>query len=196
MHITPGKYEYNLDKAKALMEEMGYNDNNRLHIKSAMMDTTTYKSFSENFQFQLSQFYIDWELEFGDVATVQKAANIPGSTDINMQFNLNGSVRFEMYDSISHCRMIQRALWNYRDDPTFNKLFDDMVYTTDDAVWQNAEKEMQQFIFDEYFFYPICEYATAFGYRTDRLTEAQCKAFTAGMNQYQLDRLGFLASWQ
>jgi ABC-type oligopeptide transport system substrate-binding subunit len=80
--------------------------------------------------------------------------------------------------------------------PEFDKMHQNMTYSTDEAVWSKAIKDLQQYTFDEILYIPYLEMAGAFGYRTDRFTEQQLKDFVIFVNMYQLDGLGRATAWE
>jgi len=194
-HITPGKYEYDVEKAKALVEECGYSLDNPLVIKAKQMDSQLYKALSEDMQFQLSQIGIDYQVEFVDIATAIQAWGVVGEVDLSFMWNINGSPTFDLYDTIPFARR-ESSTWVYKDDPKFVELYEKMTYSTDEAVWTQAVKDMQQYIFDEVWYIPYLEMSGAFGYRTDRLTEEQFRKGLVFVNMYQLDTIGYASNWK
>jgi ABC-type transport system substrate-binding protein len=194
-HITPGVYEYDVEKAKALVEECGYSVDNPVVVKAKTMDSQLFKALSEDFQFQLSQIGIDYQVEFVDIATAIQAWGIPGEVDVSFWWNINGSPTFDLYDTMPFARRMA-TVWVYRDDPKFVELYEKMTYSTDEKVWGQAIKDMQQYVFDEVLYIPYLEMSGAFGYRTDRITEEQFRKGLVFVNMYQLDTLGYLSTWQ
>ncbi|MCL1806044.1 MAG: ABC transporter substrate-binding protein, partial [Clostridiales bacterium] len=196
LHIVPGKYEYNPERAKELLAEAGYGPGNPLKILTTLMDSQLYKALGENTQFQLSQIGIELELEYLDIMSAINIWNNPGGTDIMFWWNINGSAAFDMFDATPNAGVTTGSTALHVYEPKFVDLWLTMRDSIDQAVVDNAVRELQQVNFDEIIYIPYYEFSGSFGYRTDKFTEAQLKKYLIGVNNYQIGRLGLLSAWQ
>ena len=196
LHVTPGKYEYNPERAKQLLAEAGYGPGNPLKLTTTLMDSQLYKALGENSQFQLSQLGIQLELEYLDIMSAINVWNNPGGTDIGFWWNINGSAAFDLFDITPNACVPTGSTYLHVYDPKFVELWTTMRDSIDEAKVAQAVKEIQQVNFDEILYIPYYEFSGAFGYRTDKFTEQQLKDFIIGVNNYQIGRLGLLSAWQ
>jgi len=194
--INPGKYEFNQDKAKALLAEAGYGPDNPLKIKTTVSDAQAYKGNAENIQYQLSQIGIEADITVLDVASAIQVWNAGGGTDFMFWYRVTGSALCDAYEIMPGTTQEVGATCTRVFDPKFRELWTDMVYNTDPAIYGPVLKELQQYNFDEIIYIPFCEYATGLGYRNDIYTEAQLQKYIYGRNMFQLGRLGLLSAWE
>jgi peptide/nickel transport system substrate-binding protein len=194
--INPGKYEYNPEKAKALLAEAGYGPDNPLKVKTTVSDAQAYKGNAENIQYQFSNIGIEADITVLDVASAIQVWNTGGGTDFMFWYRVTGSALSDAYEIMPGTTRETGTTCTRVFDPKFRELWNAMVYNTDPAVYGPALKELQQYNFDEIIYIPFCEYACSIGFRTDIFNEAQLRKYIYGRNMYQLGRLGLLSAWE
>ena len=146
-------YDFDLDKAKALMEEAGYADGFDLTIWG---DNTTQEIKGMTFiQQQLSQIGINVEVVPMDPATVSDMIYVPlEEADINMwyvnwsasDFSMDGSLR-----ALLHSTMAPPVSANtvYYNNPEFDKLLDEGLATADPEILADVYGQAQEIAWND-----------------------------------------------
>jgi peptide/nickel transport system substrate-binding protein len=196
-YFSPGTIKYDPDKAKQLLAEAGYGQDNPLKLTTFMMDTPQFKNFCESFQSYASKVGIQIDIQYGDVSSALAKWLDPSYViDFGFLFNNLGSPTFSLYDGLNGTDMKPGVTFAYVDDPDYQRLMADLVVNKDqDQVMKDA-KELQQLIFDKTLIIPISELQTALGYRTGTLSEQQIKDFCLAAGNYQIGRLGMASAWK
>jgi peptide/nickel transport system substrate-binding protein len=193
--INPGEVKFDQDKAKQLLTEAGYSAG-QLKLKTFMMETPLYKNLCESFQFYAQQIGIDVSIEYGDISTsIAKWVDPAGGIDFGFIWYVPGSPAGSLRLNLWNAGDKHGLTWAYIDDDEFQKLFTDVVYTTDKDLALKSAKEIQQLAFDKTLVVPIAENATSIGYGTNMLNEAQVKDFFSGSGNLQISRLGLASAW-
>ncbi len=68
-YLNTGNYEYDLEKAQALMEEAGYSEDNLFSFTMTVSQSDTNEALAEAIQYMLSLAYIDMAIDTQDGAT-------------------------------------------------------------------------------------------------------------------------------
>lgn len=156
-----GAYEYDFEKAKSYMEASGYTvDGSTINFTLSMVtvDQAVKSNAGTVIQYYLQQLGIDFQTEYTDFPTAIGYWLEPGGTDCNFQDTDTGSVCGEPYFAL--CTFAQETgtlpacVIN---DPTFNELFDEGSYSTDEATRAEAYGELQQYVHDHALIMPIYE---------------------------------------
>jgi ABC-type transport system substrate-binding protein len=166
-----GSYEYDFEKAKGYMEDSGYVvDGSTINFSLYMhtVDQAVKTNAATVIQYYLAQLGIDLQTNFTDFSTAIGAWLTPGGTDMNFQDTDTGSVCGEPY----------RALSNFADgygmlpacvvtDETFNQLFQEGSFTTDDSQRASAYKELQEYVHEHALIIPIYESIDAVAFNSN-----------------------------
>jgi ABC-type transport system substrate-binding protein len=192
-----GDLEYNPEKAKQMLAELGYGPDNPLKLYSFMMNSVVWKTICEALQFQLSQLGIVLDLEFGDTPTAMDAWAQYDTVDVGFHWSHRGSPAFELRMSVQYMGSNTGQKFTYIDDEIAQEIFGRLVHTRDDAGRHEAAVELQEYLHDEYLIVPVCEMASSMGFRSDKFTPQQMDDYiVSAVSIYQLSRLGLLAAWQ
>ena len=193
--INAGVPEFDQEKAKQLLTEAGYSAG-ELKLQTFMMDTPLYKNFCESFQFYAQEIGIDVSIEYGDISTaIAKWVDPAGGIDFGWNYYLPGSPSYSLYLSLWTAADENGITWCYVDDDEFQALYENLVYSTDQALQLSSAQELQQIAFDRTLLVPVAENALSVGYRTDVLSEAQVSNYFSGSGNYQISRLGLASVW-
>lgn len=146
-------YDYDLDKAKALMEEAGYADGFDLTIWG---DNTTQEIKGMTFiKQQLEQIGINVEVVPMEPATVSDKIYVPlEDAEINMwyvnwsasDFSMDGSLRSLLYSTMCPPTSANTVYYN---NPEFDKLMDEALATADTEKLAELYGQAQKMVWDD-----------------------------------------------
>jgi ABC-type transport system substrate-binding protein len=194
--INPGQYEYNPEKAKALLAEAGYGPDHPLSIYTSTMDNPMNKNGYEALLFYLSAIGIDAKVDFKDVSAALGDWLNPGNTDYGFFYNETGSALREVRADIFDAYTPEGVTYTYIPDEEFLEQFQVLLRSTDPAAVSATAKWCQQWLFDYIQYIPIFELTSAVGWRTDKFTEKQVLNYRVYSDNYQLSRLGLASAWK
>lgn len=194
-YYDAGDWEYNPDKAVEYLKKAGYGPG-ELTVKLCAMDTPKYKAFGQGLTYYLTNIGVNLDIQYADVSAAIANWLVQGNNDMNLKYNSGGSTQHNLYQSCNESSWEQGVSWTYIPDEHYQEMFDileDPSVSYEDKI--QTEKDMQKYLHDEVLALPICEYATAFGYNSDMLSEKLVDHITYGVS-YQLQVLGLKSSWE
>ena len=194
-HINPGKYEYDLDKAKQILSDAGYEQNDiKLHIYT--MDTQRYKNIAEGFQFYCSQLGIDVDVEYGDIPSALAKWQVHGESDVGF---MEYYVAVPSHDPLYPVSGILTGFaWHIIPDTISDNIQEQVlnaIYCSDPDLQMQRYKELQQLLFDEVLLIPYAQGVEAYGYRTDVFSKDQMDSFVKTATYLWLSRIGRADAW-
>ncbi|MGD1822365.1 MAG: ABC transporter substrate-binding protein [Pleomorphochaeta sp.] len=139
--------ELDVEKAKKLMEESGYNDKNRLKLSLVAPFKDTEGTLLQN---MISQIYIDLEVQVTDIATY---LGYLFEGDFEIVFseldNWDPLLILDYIDSrLSYALAKGGSQYNGKNEAELHKLIDQIKVTTDEEVAAKLYAELQQFVLD------------------------------------------------
>lgn len=186
LYENVGRYEYDLEKAQALLAEAGYAPG-ELKIVTYMQDTPASITQGEALKFYLDQIGFDSEFTF----TSTWGQMLP-TTDIEfgIHFNARGSGTRNPTASLNMAG-IKSLPFLYIDDAKFQELYVPLAESFDQPASERMElaKELQQYVFDECLVIPIAETQILVGYRTEYLSGQQVMDATLTSQNVYLSKL-------
>lgn len=148
-----GGYEFNLEKAKELMKEAGYEDGFKLTIWG---DNTTQEIKGMTFiKQQLEQIGIQVEVVPMEPATLTDKIYVDDSeAEVNMwyvnwsasDFTMDGSLRNILYSTMAPPKSANTAYYN---NPEFDELLDQGVRNADETVQKEVYQKVQKMVWDD-----------------------------------------------
>jgi peptide/nickel transport system substrate-binding protein len=188
-YYDPGHYEYDPELAKQILTDAGYApDEVSFHVYA--IDAPLFKNWCEGMQYYCGQIGIKVDLEFGDVLSAVTKWNEPGGSDVGFMANINGSISFDPYATLSIFMSPTGATWAYQHNDVFQTLANEAVFTSDEVLQKQKYKELQEYVFKEAIIFPICESVAVVGYRTEVFTAEQIRLNVFTNNYYNLTNLG------
>ena len=194
-YIALGRYEYNVDMAKDLMEQAGYGPNKRLTLQTTMMNGDFYRNMFEAVQYYFADFYIDLSVDFADNAGAIAIWLAPGGTDCGCWYAFSGSPTGNYAVAINEIRPNTGLTWSGVQDQFVLDQYDILTSSPDAAVRSAATKAIQQRLFDEVLYIPVAEWTLCYGWRTAVFTDQQVAANRGAGNYIQVGRWGRASSW-
>jgi peptide/nickel transport system substrate-binding protein len=186
LYENVGRYEYDLEKAQALLAEAGYAPG-ELKIVTYMQDTPASITQGEALKFYLDQIGFDSEFTF----TSTWGQMLP-TTDIEfgIHSNARGSGTRNPTASLNMAG-IKSLPFLYIDDAKFQELYVPLAESFDQPASERMElaKELQQYVFDECLVIPIAETQILVGYRTEYLSGQQVMDATLTSQNVYLSKL-------
>lgn len=148
-------YNYDPEKAKALLAEAGYTEAKPLKIKLSMHAQNIQQSMAEIIQANLSDVGIQMEIEPLEAAA-WIAALAEGKTQ--MGFNTNSNIRADPDALYIPCYSANVPAPNHGciNDPKLDELLVKGRQTFDSAEREKIYVEAQQIVATESYFYPLC----------------------------------------
>jgi ABC-type transport system substrate-binding protein len=194
--VDVGRYEYDLDKAIALLKEDGYDESNPLVLSTYQMDTPWYKDICEAFQFYASQMGVTVNLEFGDISAALTEWFKDTGTDFGFLYNNLGSQGQQLCMSMDSASNPTAVSFAYIDDPKFLELYTEATYAPDKETSIEKSKECQQYMHDEYLSIPIAEFVFVIGYNQNVLTEEMIPYGCMNAEFYNLGNWSHASAWE
>ena len=170
LYENVGRYEYDLEKAQALLKDAGY-EPGELHIVTYMMDTPANVTQGEALKYYLDKIGFDTEV----VLSANWGQIIP-TTDVEFgtHYNVRGSGTLNPTASLNLAS--SKALpFLYIDNEEFQELYAPLATCIDKPVSERLEtaKKLQHLVHDECLNIPITEQMSLLGYRTEYLSGQQ-----------------------
>ena len=195
-YVNTGTFEYNPERAKELFAEMGYTPDNKLVLKTTMMDSQMYKNACEVFKFYADQIgCLDVTIEHQDTSAALGVWLSPGGNDFGFWYAVSGSPTGEVRQAIAEAADPSGVTWDYVPFPDFLEIYARMANSVDPKVRSDAGKEIQQYMYDNIIYIPVSEWTYSVGWRTDKFTEEQITAFNRSTNNFQISKFGLASSW-
>ena len=202
-YIELGRHEYNVEKARDIMTSLGYGPSNPLHVHTVSMSNDFYRNAFEAIQFYMSEFYIDADIVFADDPVAVGAwttldDSYENRTDFGLWYAFGGSPIGDFFTTINEAGVVEGGGGlTFADIPfdPFLEQWDILVGSPDAAARAQAARTMQQMIFDEYYYIPIAEWATCYGFRTGSFTEEQVVACRVTGSCFLVGTLGMSKMW-
>lgn len=186
-------YEFDPDRARALLDEAGFGPGNPLVLNTTLMESD--RVLAEAFQFYLSQIGITANIEFVDVATAIDIWRSQSGNDFAFWHAHRGSPFHELRAGILYANTTFHS-FNFIDDEEFIEAFENMIYTFDeDEVDKNA-RIVQQLTYDRVLMIPFAEVPFNIGFRTDQFSEEQMNRYAVSATMHQTSRLGHISAWE
>jgi peptide/nickel transport system substrate-binding protein len=194
-YINPGEYEFDPEKAKALLAEAGYGPSNPLKLETTMMETD--RAALEAIQFYLQELGVQFTINIADSATAIAIWRSPGGSDLALWRAHRGSPKHEIRAGMTYAAHRLVDTFSYIDNERFQELYYILGHTLDENVLRDANIEIQQLIYDEVLAIPISECMYTLGFRTDKFqSQEQIKKIATTGSILQLSRLGLLSAWE
>lgn len=165
-------YEYDLEKAQEYLDASGVNPAD-VELKMVVISGAVGADMGEAVQYMLSQIGLTVDLQVLDFSTVLQLWETEGSD--NLHFDQDKVTNIGALFSEQYNRMLSTNSFyaTATTDEQFNTLMTDAMGTTDEAELTDKVAEIQQFIYDNYFLLPLCEWSNAYVYNSDKIPEGQ-----------------------
>lgn len=193
LYINAGRYEYDLEKAQALLAEAGYAPG-ELTIETFMTDDPASVTQGEALKFYLDRIGFNAEFTFTE-AWGQKISS--SEMDFGLHYNARGSGTRNPIASLNMAG-VKSLPFLYIDDVKFQELYQPLASNFDKPASERMAmmNELQQLVFDECLNIPIAEMQMLIGYRTDKLSGQQVlDCSLTSMNIY-LSKLGLKENYR
>ena len=195
-YIEAGKYDFNPERARELMEAAGYGPGNPLRLSTITIGGGTYESAFVAIQYYMSDIYIDLSLDLRDNTGAIGSWFLPGN-DVGIWFSSmghpEGKLPVTLYESGRGEAGIRHAAIPF---PEFMEQWEIINSSPDAAARSQANKTIQQLMFDEIWYIPFGEWGSCFGWRTDKFTEEQITSCRGANNMFFIGRLGLESYWK
>ncbi len=196
-YIDVGSYTYDLDKAKELLKEAGYDESNPLKIHTVMMDVSFYSKTCEAFEYYCSQMGVEFTYDLKDIpACVMDWNTLGGGCEVGWNFNNLGSVTQQFVQSMTFAGSDAGAKWAFVDDDVFVDLYNSASAETNEEKRIELSKQAQQRLYDERLAIPYSECSYAVAYRTDVFTLDQLRAGVMCNDYYNLTNISLATNWE
>lgn len=196
-YVNVGSYEYNVEKAKALLAEAGYNEANPLQLHTVMMDAPFFSSCCEAFEFYCSELGVKFTYELKDISAAISDWMTPGAgCELGFYYDNFGSVQQMLIRSLDWAANPNGATWTFIDEATFDKMYLEVAYETDNAKRIEKSKATQQYLFDEFLAIPFSEATFQVAYRTDVFNIDQMKQGVMNTEYYNLTNMSVASAWK
>lgn len=192
-----GGYTYDLEKAKSLLKEAGYDESNPLKLHTVMMDTPFYSKSCEALEYYCSQMGVEFTFELKDIPAAVVDWNTPGGgCELGFSYNNLGSPTQLFVRSLSYVATSDVCQWTFVDDEIFDNLYIECSKETDEAKRIELSKQAQQRLYDECLCIPyaICKYEVA--YRPDALPSNIIQAGVLSNEYYNLENMSVASAWK
>jgi len=156
-----GTYEYNPELSRQLLKEAGYE--NGLTIKLVTVDNPTKNAYSEAIQAYLAEVGITMTIESAALMTAVGMLRA-GEADCTIN-NSSGSSSRDPDQQTDTTNKNSTNLTPRITDETFNSYLDTARYAIDPAVREEAYKNAQIWMHDNFRHLPIGEYLSTYAYR-------------------------------
>ena len=173
-HIDGCDYEYDPDQARQIIKDNGLEGTTLKWIANPGPTLDIATAFQEN----MRDIGIEVEIETYDIATCVVMWMTPNATDLQCDGNSFGNTANEAHNQYS---MMGDGIWPTLTKPGYRvaELVDNARYSTDDAQRIEYYKELQQYLYDNYLCIPICEWAFALCFNSEKVasctpTETTC----------------------
>ena len=190
--VDLGIREFDLDRAKALMEGEGYGPSNHLSLYTVTMTGDFYRNAFEAIQYFMKDFYIDLEVDFADNAGAIAAWLAPGNTDCGIWMHVGGSTTGDLGWTLNEIRPNRGLTWSGIHDDAVIALYDIMTGSDDEAAQHQAAIDIQHMIYDNYYYIPFAEWTVSYGWRNSSFSEEQVTQFRGGSNMVNIGAWSYL----
>ena len=192
-----GTYEYNVDEAKKLLAEAGYDETNPLKLHTVMMSTPFYSKCCEAFEYYCSQLGVEFTYDLKDISAAINDWNTPGSgVELGFYYDNFGSVDAQYVRGLDWAANPNGSAWTYIDDEAYDNLYLEVAYETDTETRIAKSQELQQMTFDQHLAIPFAEATFQVGYRTDVFSAAQMKLGVMNNEYYNLADMSYASAWK
>ena len=190
--VDLGFYEYNPDRARELMAGAGYGPDNPLQLYT-VTDANS-RTMYEAIQYFMSDIYIDATIDFADNAGAIAAWLAPGNTDFGTWGNFGGSRTGDLGRDLNEIRPFTGLTWSGLQDERILELYDIITGSGDLDEISKANVEIQHAIFDDFYYIPIYEMISCYGFRSDTFTEEQIANNRIGL-AVDIGSLSYTSKW-
>lgn len=191
-----GTYTYDVEKAKSLLKEAGYDESNPLKLKTVMMESPYYRSCCEAFQFYCEQIGVEFTFELKDISATINDWMTPGAgCEIGFYFDNFGSVDGQLVRSIDWAANPYGSTWTYIDEETFDKMYLEVAYETDTAERIKKSQDVQQYNYDNTLCVPFADMTFQVGYRPEVFGMNQIKLGVMNKDYYNLSNMSYASAW-
>lgn len=192
-----GTYTYDLDKAKALLADAGYNESNPLKLHTVMFDTSFYSKSCEAFEYYCSQLGVEFTYDLKDIpAAVVDWNTLGGGCELGFNFNNLGSPTQLFVSSVTFAATRDGCKWAFIDDKEFDDMYIATSNESNEAKRVQIAKDAQQRMHDEVLAIPYSEATFQVGYRTDVFTLDQMRHGVMCGDYYNLTTMSQATNWQ
>lgn len=196
-YVNVGFYEYDLEKAKSLLAEAGYDEANPLQLHTVMMDTPFFSTCCEAFEFYCSQLGVKFTYDLKDISAAINDWMTPGAgCELGFYYDNFGSVEQMLIRSLDWAANPYGSTWTYIDEATFVEMYLEVAYETDNDKRIEKSKVTQQYLFDECLAIPFSEVTFNVAYRTDVFNINQVKQGVMNSEYYNLTNMSVASVWE
>lgn len=169
-HIDVGQYEYNPDKAKALLDEAGFDYSQSFNV--VLVQNATNQRICETIQYYLGAVGINMTVESCDLPTAI-GHFMKNETDMSLKETTEGAPDLEP-NRILDTMLETSTNGGVRiTDPEFASYLNGALNTIDPDERADFYKQAQEWAYENCRSIPICNKAAAFAYHTDRIADFQ-----------------------
>ena len=191
-----GTYEYNVEEAKKLLADAGYDESNPLKIHTVMMSTTFYSKCCEAFEYYCSQIGVEFTYDLKDISAAINDWMTAGSgVELGFYYDNFGSVDAQYVRGLDWAANRSGSTWTFIDDEEYDNLYLEVAYAVDTETRVAKSQELQQMTYDKYLAIPFSEATFQVGYRTDVFSEAQMKLGVMNNEYYNLADMSYASAW-
>lgn len=195
-YLPTAGYEYDVELAKSLLKEAGYDESNPLKLYTVMMDVPFYSKSCEAFEYYCSQIGVQFTYDLKDIPAAVIDWNTPGGgCQLGWTYNNLGSPTQSMTRGYTYCADNAVNQWSFVDDEIFDNLWFEAAKETDEAKRIELSKQAQQRAYDECFSIPYSSVIFEVAYRTDTMPLDVMKLGVMSNEYYNMTTMSVASTW-
>jgi len=193
-YFDPGSRAFDLARGKQLLAEAGYGPG-ELSLYAITMNNPLYQRLYESFQASAAQLGVEVTVEFADPSTVIAMWSTESTTEYGFWYYIQGSPLQDVNTTVNTTVFGTGIRWYFIPDDQYLDIYKG-TSVIDDATRMAANKEIQQYAFDNILLIPISAVQSALGYKTDMISREQIDKYASNATVYHLGHLGMPSAWK
>ena len=189
-----GTYTYDLERAKELLKNAGYDENNKLKLHTVMMESPFFNKSCEAFEFYCSQMNVEFTFDLKDISATINDWMTPGAgVELGFYYDNFGSLDGQYIRGLDWAANRNGSTWTLIDDEYYDNLYMEVSHATDLETRVAKSQELQQYTYDEYLAIPFSEFTFQVGYLPSVFSPEQIKLTNMLAN---LANLSYASAWK